>query len=307
MEMIQTYRKRTFIGQVRRVLARPQFWFGLLVLVPWFVWYVIFEYRPILLGLWMSMLKYNLLNPEQSKFIGFTNFATVLSYNRFWIALGNTFLYSILVYALSMPIALIVSWCIVTVKRGRGFYQFVTFIPVVISAVAVAMVGRMLFDPQSGLLNQILIDIHLPTKLWLASSDTAMITLVSVDVWKGLGFSVVLLSAAMLNIPETLFDAAKVDGVNGWQLLWHITIPLIANTTVMVSILNVMGGLQTYVFPVILGPGPGTSTLVINQIIIDEAFQSWKFGFASAISLIMFVIILVLTQLQMRFQATWEY
>jgi ABC-type sugar transport system permease subunit len=307
MDLTQQYKKRTLFEQVRRVFARPQFWFGMLVLVPWLVWYSIFEYRPILMGLWMSSLKYNLLNPDKSPFIGLANFINVFTYDRFWIALKNTFVYSLASYLISMPIALVISWCIFLVKRGRGFYQFVIFIPVVISAVAVAMVGRMLFDPQTGIINQILLSIGLPAGLWVQSSDTSLLTLIIVDVWKGLGFSIVLLSTAMLNIPESLYDAAKVDGVNGWQMLVQITIPLITNTIVMVSILNVMGGLQTYVFPVILGPGPGTSTLVINQIIINEAFNTWRFGFAAAISLIMFVIILVFTLIQMRFQSRWEY
>jgi ABC-type sugar transport system permease subunit len=112
----------------------------------------------------------------------------------------------------------------------------------------------------------------------------------------------------MLAVPESLYDAARVDGTNGWQMFRHITLPLIINTIAMVSVLSVMGGLQVYVTPVVLGPGPGTSTLVVNQLIIDEAFRAWRFGFATATSLVMFVFILILTVIQLRvLQRRWEF
>ncbi len=291
-----------------RILRRPQFWFGLAVLLPWAAWYVIFLYRPILMGFWMSVLNYNLLTPAESMFVGLRNFANVLTYDRFWIALQNTVTYSILQYILTIPLALLISWCIVSVKRGRQFYQFVVFLPVVVSLVAISMLFKMLMDPQFGTFNQVLRLLGLPTSQWVASSDTALISIVAVDVWKGVGFPVILLSTAMLNVPESLYDAAKVDGAQGWQLFRHVTLPLITNTIAMVSVLVVMSGLQVYVTPAVLGPGPGTSTLVVNQLIINEAFMAWRFGFATATALIMFVLILALTIIQMRvLQSRWQY
>jgi ABC-type sugar transport system permease subunit len=260
------------------------------------------------MGFQLSVLKYNLLAPETSEFIGLRNFANVLAYDRFWIALKNTVTYCALQYFLAMPLALLVAWCIVSVRRARPFYQFVIFLPVVVSLVAISMLFKMLMDPQFGTFNQVLRLFGLPTSQWTASSGTALISIVLVDVWKGLGFSVILLSTAMLAVPETFYDAAKVDGANGWQMFRHVTLPLIANSFAMVSVLSVLGGLQVYVMPVILGPGPGTSTLVINQLIIDEAFRAWRFGFATAASLLMFVLILVLTVIQLRvLQRRWDY
>ena len=164
-------------------------------------------------------------------------------------------------------------------------------------------------DPQFGTFNQILRLLRLPTCQWIASSDTALFSIVAVDVWKGLGLPVILLTTAMLNVPESLYDAARVDGARGWQMFRLVTLPLIANTFAMVSVLVVMGGLQVYVTPTVLGPGPGTSTVVVNQVIIGEAFgSSWRFGFAAAAALIMFLLILTLTVLQLRvLQARWQY
>ena len=300
--------RRPLTAQVRRVLRLPQFWFGLAIMVPWFAWYVIFAYRPVVMGLWMSMLKYIAMNPSASEFIGFDNFRNVLAFSRFWIALRNTALYAVMNYALAVPLALLVSWCIVSVKRGRRFYQFVAFLPVVVSFVAIAMLFRMLMDPQFGAFNMILRSLGLPAMGWISSSKTALQSIVMVDVWKGLGFSVVLLSTAMLNVPEEMYDAARVDGVNGWQMFRHVTLPLIANTIAMISVLSLIGSLQVYLSPQLLGPGPGTSTVVVNQIIIGEAFNSWRFGFATATAVLMFVVILVLTVIQMRvLQSRWQY
>jgi len=300
---------RPLSAHVGRVLKKPQFWFGVAVLVPWAAWYILFLFRPIFMGLWMSFLRYRVLKPETSRFVRFDNFVNVFTYDRFWIALKNTVLYSVLSYAIRMPLALIVSWCLVSVKRGRRFYQFVVFLPVVVSLVAISMLFIMLMDPQFGVFNRILRSLGLPTSMWVSGSKSALISIVLVDVWKGLGFAVVLLSTAMLAVPQSLYDAATVDGVSGWQLFRHITLPLIANSIAMVSVLGVIGGLQVYVTPTVLGPGPGTSTLVVNQLIIDEAFsESWRFGFASAMSLVMFLLILALTVIQMRvLQARWEY
>jgi len=299
---------RLFRVRLQRVLRRPQFWFGLVVLLPWAAWYIVFLYRPILMGFWMSVLNYNLLTPAESVFVGLKNFYNVFTYDRFWIALQNTVTYSVLQYVLTIPLALLTSWCIVSVKRGRQLYQFVVFLPVVVSLVAISMLFKMLMDPQFGTFNQVLRLLGLPTSQWIASSDTALISIVAVDVWKGVGFPVILLSTAMLNVPESLYDAAKVDGAQGWRLFRHVTLPLITNTIAMVSVLVVMGGLQVYVTPAVLGPGPGTSTLVVNQLIINEAFMAWRFGFATATALIMFAMILTLTIIQLRvLQSRWQY
>jgi ABC-type sugar transport system permease subunit len=299
---------RSVSEQIRRVLKRPQLWFGLAVMIPWFVFYVVVAYRPIFMGLWMSVLKYKLLNPSASEFIGIRNFQNVLSYERFWIALKNSATYAVFQYGLTMPLALLISWCIVTVKRGRRFYQFIIFVPVVASLVAISMLFTMLMDPQFGTFNRILRSLGLPTSMWVNGSRSALPSCVAVDVWKGLGFSVLLLSTAMLGVPESLYDAARVDGVNAWQEFRHVTMPLISNVVAMISVLVVNGALQVYITPNILGPGPGTSTLVMNQLIITEAFTNWRFGFGMATSLIVFVLILGLTIFQMRvLQRRWEY
>lgn len=310
MDSVHLETKKLSIAKLRvkKVLTKPQFWFGLAVMVPWLVWYIVFLYRPILLGLRISVMKYNAINPDLSRFIGLDNFRNILTYSRFWVALRNTVTYSLLQYALSMPLALIVAWSLIRVKRRQRFYEFVVFLPYVVSMVAISLLFKMLMDPQFGTLNRILRAVGLPTSRWVSGSRTAMISVVIVAVWKGLGFPVVLLSTAMRAVPKSLYDAAEVDGATGFQLFRYVTLPLIANSIVMVSVMTVIGGLQVYVLPSVLGPGPGKSTLVMNQLIIDEAFSNWRFGFGAGMAFLMLILILVLTVFQMRvLRRRWDY
>lgn len=291
---------RTLAQEFRRTLARPQFWFGLAVLAPWLAWYVVFFFRPVLLGFWMSVTSYNLLNPAETAFVGAENFQAIFAYERFWIALKNTLVYGGLIYLFTMPVALLAAWGIVSVKRGRRFYEFVVFLPVVSSLVAIALLFRMLMNTDIGVFNEILTTLGLPRSRWVNGSETSLISIVLVDAWKGLGFYIVLFATAMLNVPEELYDAARVDGAEGTQLFRHITVPSITNTLLLVSVIIVVGALQVYVSVTLLGPGPGTSTLVLNQFIVDEAFSSWQFGIATSASLVLFVIIMAITIVQLR-------
>jgi len=144
-----------------------------------------------------------------------------------------------------LPLAMAISVCLVNVRRGRNFYQGILFLPVVISLVAVALLFRMLMDPEIGQFNRILNSVGLPSFAWLSSSDTALVTVVGIGVWKGLGFYVVILTAGMLNIPSELHDAATVDGVNGWQRFRFMTLPLIAHTLALVMVILAIGALHS--------------------------------------------------------------
>ena len=293
-------RKRALTG-LGRALRRPQTHFALVVLVPCFAFYIYFVYRPIVFGLWLSLYHYGLLNPSHtSTFAGLGNFDSLFTYDRFWTAMRNTLIYTVLVYALTIPTALLLAWCISTIKRGRRLYEFVVFLPVVVSLVAIALLFRMLMDPQVGGLNMILHTLGLPTSQWIFGSDTALYSVILVDYWKGFGFYVILLLGGMLAVPEVLYDAAKVDGASHWRLFWHITLPGIMPIVLFVSIIAAINGLQVYVTPTVLGPGPGTSTLVLNQFIVATAFTEFNIGLATAASAVLFAIVLVLTLVQLR-------
>ncbi len=294
---------------LRKTLRKPQFWFGASVLVPTFIWYSIFGFGPILRAFWLATVKYQILNPADSTFVGLDNFRQLFDNPLFFIAVRNTFTWAVLEILFLLPLSIVVSVCLVNVSRGRQLYQTILFVPVVISLVAVVLLFRMLLDPDIGQINRILRSAGLPAPKWLTDSSIALQTTVGIGAWKGLGFYVIILTAGMLNIPRELNDAAVVDGTNEWQRFWRITIPLLGHTLALVMVLLVIGGLQQFTLPFILtGGGPGNSTYLFNLLIYNEAFQELRFGIATAAALLQFAFILLISVVQLKLiRPKWSY
>lgn len=292
---------------IRKMLRRPQFWFGLLVLVPILAWYVWFAFGPVLRAFWMATVNYNLMDPAASKFVGLKNFRQVFDYPLFWTAVRQTIKFSVVVYLGTLPLAIFVSVCLVSVVRGRGLYQFVIYLPVVVSYVAIALLFRMLMDPQTGQFNQILTALGLPKSKWITGADSALPSIAMIDIWKGLGFHVVIITAGLLGIPEEMYDASKVDGASSWHRFRYVTIPLLANTLLLESVIMVMGTLQAFTNAEVIGCA-GNSCFWISSLVYSEAFTNMRFGFATASAFVLFVFILLLTIIQVRvLKPEWQY
>jgi multiple sugar transport system permease protein len=296
---------------IRRALKKPQFWFGLVVLVPLVAWYIWFGFMPILRAFWMAVVDYNLLQPARSTFVGFKHFHTLFNYDLFRISVQHTLTYALVLYLVMLPLSLFVSVCLTSVVRGRNFYQFFIFLPVVVSLVAISLLFKMLMDPQVGQFNRILRGLGLPGSRFLTGPESALFSVIGVDIWKSLGFYVVILTAGLLNIPEEMYDAAKVDGAGGWQCFRHITLPLLGHTLALVSVLIVMQGLQVFTQVQVMPPspgGPGNATYVMNLLVYTEAFTNLRFGFATAAAFTLFILIFVITLIQLRLiRPTWSY
>lgn len=301
--------RRGLGSAVSQTLRKPQFWFGLSVIVPTLIWYWFFAYQPIILAFRLAVVKYQMLDPAGSPFVGLDNFRQLFENPLFLVSIRNTLTWAIFSFVGMLPISLLISVCLVNVRRGRNLYQGILFLPVVISLVAIALLFRMLMDPEVGQFNRILESLGLPTFQWLSSSDTALPTAVGIGIWKGLGFYVVILTAGMLNIPMELQDAATVDGVNGWQRFRYMTLPLLSHTLALIMVILAIGALQEFtgVF-VLTNGGPGNATYMYNLLIYQEAFQSIRFGTATAAALIQFVFIVLISILQLRLiRPSWSY
>ena len=301
--------KRGLGYAVRKTLRKPQFWFGVTIIIPTLIWYWFFAYQPIILAFRLAVVKYQLLDPAGSPFVGLDNFRQLFENPLFLVSIRNTLVWALFSFVAMLPISLLISVCLVNVRRGRNIYQGILFLPVVISLVAIALLFRMLMDPEVGQLNRILEAIGLPPFQWLSSSDTALATAVGIGVWKGLGFYVVILTAGMLNIPMELQDAATVDGVSGWQRFRFMTLPLLAHTLALIMVILAIGALQEFtgVF-VLTNGGPGNATYMYNLLIYQEAFQDIRFGTATAAALIQFVFIIFISILQLRLiRPSWSY
>lgn len=291
------------------VLKKPQLRFGLLVLVPILAWYLLLSFRPVFMGLRMAVIDYKLLDPGNSPFVGLQNFKVLFTmHQHFWMVVRNTLTYAVGINLTTVPLALAFAYCLSNVRRGRGFYQWALFVPVVLSMPAISLMFRFLMT-QNGVLNYLLLGVGLPTSKWLAGPRSALPSVAMVSLWKGLGGNIVLLTAGLLGIPQEMYDAAKMDGANAWQTFWRVTIPLLGPTLKLVMILVTIGSLQAYTSVIILtGGGPANKTLFINQFIMGEAFKSMNFGLASAAAFILFVAILLVTLVQLRLtRVEWEY
>jgi len=302
-------RSRGFGATVRKTLRKPQFWFGASIIIPTLIWYWFFAYQPIILAFRLAVVKYQMLDPAGSPFVGLDNFRQLFANPLFMISVRNTISWAIFSFVGMLPISLGIALCLVHVRRGRNFYQGLVFLPVVISLVAVALLFRMLMDPEVGQFNRILESVGLPAFEWLSSSKTALPTAVGIAIWKGLGFYVVILTAGMLNIPQELHDAATVDGVNAWQRFRFMTLPLLSHTLALVMVILAIGALQEFtgVF-VLTNGGPGNATYMYNLLIYQEAFQDIRFGTATAAALIQFVFIIIITIVQLRLiRPSWSY
>ena len=292
-----------------KILRKPQFRFGLLVLGFITAWYVVMSFRPIVMSLRMAVTDYQILDPGNSPWVGAENFKTLLfDYTLFRTAAKNTAVYALMVTLATIPLSLAIAAALAHVGRGRGFYQGAIFLPVVVSMAAIALLFRHLMDP-GGVLNHLLVSVGLPKWSWLVGARSVMPSIAAIATWKGLGGNVVIMLAGLLSIPEELYDAAKVDGAGALRQFQHVTLPLLGPTLKLVLILVTIGSLQAYQGVMILtNGGPANHTFLINQFVVEEAFSNFRFGMASAGAFILLVVSLVIVVFQLRImRSDWEY
>ncbi len=289
---------------------RPQTVFGLVVLVPVVIWYLVLSFRPVVMSFRMALVDYELLNPSESEWVGMQHFITLFtSYKLFWKSVRNTLMYSFFINVATVPLSILFAFCLVSVgKRARNRYQWVLFLPVVVSMAAMALLFKILMDP-SGILNYALGVFGIPPSKWLASPASALYSLAMVSIWKGLGSNIVILAAGLMSIPSEMYDAASVDGASGWHTFWWVTIPLLMPSLKLITILVVIGSLQAYTSAVVMtNGGPANSTLMISQFIMGVAFDGLRFGLASSAAFLLFIVIFSITLLQLRvMKREWEY
>jgi ABC-type sugar transport system permease subunit len=241
--------------------------------------------------------------------VGLDNFKQTFDNFLFPLALRNTLEWAVLQFAVMLPVSLVISFILASVIRGRNIYQAMIFLPVVIPLVAVSLLFRMLLDPDVGQIDTVLSNFNLPNSPFLNDMVTALPTAVGVSVWKGMGFYIVILTAGILHVPRELTEAALVDGANRRQRAWRITLPLLGHTMALITVLLIINGVQEFTLPFILtSGGPNNATYLLNLFIYDQAFTSLHFGIATSAALLEFVLILVISLIQLRLlRPKWSY
>ena len=271
----------------------------------------IFFFLPVLAALVMSVTDfdiYSLGDISRARFVGFSNYIDLFKNPLFWKALGNTCYFVLVGAPLSILISMLAAMALNSkMLRFKPFFRLTFFLPVVTTLVAVAVIWRYIYQTRFGLLNYLLSFVGINPVDWLGNPRWAMLALIVMAVWKGFGYNMIIFVAGLQNIPETLYEAARLDGANGWQEFRNVTLPLLAQTTGFITITTLIGYCQFFAEPYVMTDGgPLNSTLSIVLMMYKEGFKFWRMGYSAAIAFILFGIILIITLLQLRIQKRHE-
>ena len=272
-------------------------------LTPILSYFLVFSLAPIVGALFISLHEWPLLGGERT-FVGFRHFTDMLAEERFWNALQNTAYFTVAYVALVLVIGLGLALLLLSMSaRVRFFMRPIYFAPQVTSAVAVAIMAAWMFQPQIGIINSALKSLGFEGRiLWLNSTELVMPTIIGTAVWRSVGYSMVIFTAGLMNIPPDLYEAAMVDGANKWTAFWRITLPMLKPTTLFVFVTTTISGFQVFIEPKLMsGGGPGTASRVLMLEIYDRGFRFFNMGNASALAVYLFLIIAAIAWLQMRY------
>ncbi|MFP3155966.1 sugar ABC transporter permease [Lachnospiraceae bacterium ZAX-1] len=274
-----------------------RFWV-LIFLGPSLVGFLIFIALPIISSFAISFTNWDLLNPME--FIGVKNYMELFKDVTFWLGFKNTVAFIIGYLPCVMVIGLLTAMLLNSNLIGKTLFRGIYFLPVVTSWVAVSLVWKWLFNPQYGLVNYFLSLIGLHGPSWLTDPKTAMIAVIITSVWKDIGFIMVLYLGGLQGISPSLYEASSIDGANGWNQFFHITLPMLKPTTFFVSIISLINSFQVFdQVNIMTGGGPGNATTVMVQNIYNSAFNYFEMGKASAMSWVLFLIIFLVSLVQM--------
>jgi multiple sugar transport system permease protein len=265
------------------------------------LFFIAFFFAPIIMALLGSFHQWNPLK-GQYRFNGLDNWRMALSSSLFWRAMGNTVGFAAVAVAARVLIGLALASALhAKVVRFKSLFRTLYYLPTITPMVAVAFVWKFMYQPQFGLLNQLL-----GTQVnWLYDARYAMSAILFLTVWKDYGYAVVILLGGLYSLPTDCFEAAEIDGAGAWQRFRHIALPLLRPTILFIAITSLISYFQTYIPVMVLtGGGPGTQTYLASYIIFDQAFVKYNFGYASAISFVLFVIIAALTLGSFRLTGT---
>nr|MDK2850919.1 multiple sugar transport system permease protein [Candidatus Cloacimonadota bacterium] len=301
-----------------------------LYLLPALVIVVAFRLVPIVMSLLLSFFDWSLQGT--GRFIGFENYATMIKDPVFWQSMGNTFWLVIILVPSSIVLSLIFAVLLNRIKYFKSLFRIVYFMPFVTSLVAVSIVWKLIFNEQTGLMNTLLGYIGISPQGWLSESrgiflmmfegsgienlpkffhgpSQALFAIIIMTVWKGLGYNTIIYLAGLQNISKVYYEAAEIDGASKGRQFWNITVPLISPTTFYVLIMTTITSFQTFsqIYLMTDKGGPLNTTKLIVYYIYEKGFDVLEMGYASAVALALFVLILALTIFQRRMEKHVNY
>jgi ABC-type sugar transport system permease subunit len=299
-------------ARVRR--RTPITWFrgggiaNLLFVLPMLFVFVFFSWSPIVQSVIMSLQKTNLI---VSEWVGLDNYMIVLTDPELGRAVINTLYFAMLALLFGFPLPLFMAVLMSEVKRGKGWYSALAYLPVVIPPVVAVLLWKFFYsaDP-SGVFNTVLGAVGIPPQPWIQDAVQAMPSLVLEATWAGAGGSIIIYLAALLGVPPELYDAADVDGAGIWKKVWHVTLPQLRGILFIMLILQVIATAQVFLEPFLFtGGGPAGATKTVLLYIYDKAFRNslgGDYGEATAVSVLLAVVLAVLSWLYFKLTDRWS-
>lgn len=295
---------QSHIGQVKeRRLLKPATVLALQAytfLLPSFIGLLLFLLLPIIAVAVLSLFNWGLLS--QPTFIGFKNYTDLFSTSTFWRSLAVTFYYVLLNIPMQTLFALLLAMLLNQKLPGRGIFRTIFVVPWMATPVAMGVVWQWLFDPQYGALNTFLGVFHITGPAWLSSPSWAMPAVAAVNIWQYTGYNMLFFLAGLQGIPEYFYEAASIDGAKPIQQFFAITLPLLNPTMFFVLVTDIIGSAQVFdtVYVMTQG-GPGQATAVLNFNIFRQAFVFFHAGYASALSMVLFLVLVIITLFQVLY------
>ncbi|WP_174452902.1 carbohydrate ABC transporter permease [Demequina iriomotensis] len=277
--------------------------------LPMILVFAIFSWTPIVRSVVMSFQRTNLLTPAE--WVGLDNFEAVLNDPLLGTAVVNTLYFAALALVMGFPIPILMAVLMSEVKRGKGIYSALAYLPVVVPPVVAVLLWKVFYDASpDGVFNTMLGWFGIGPQPWLQSPDMAMPSLVIEATWAAAGGSIIIYLAALLSVPPELYDAAEVDGASIWRKAWHVTLPQLRGVIFVMLILQILATAQIFLEPFLFtGGGPNNSTVTVLLLIYRYAFQNslgGNYGMATALSVMLALFLAVLSFVYFRLTNRWS-
>jgi multiple sugar transport system permease protein len=297
-------------ARFRRDLGREETRWAFLFLLPWIVGFIIFTGGPMIASLVISFTNMGLA--RDFDVVGVANYQRLAADPRVALALQNTIFYAVLHVPLAMGLGLLLAMMLLRVGRAAGFFRTVFYLPTVTPTVAVGALFLFLLNGQVGIVNRALAFVGIEGPNWTTDPNWIKPGIVLMSLW-ALGSTVVIFFAALRNVPLELYEAARVDGAGAWQQFRNITVPMISGALFFTLIVNTIAALQMFdqVYAMYFGNQPSTAGdrqgLFYVVYLFNEAFKNFRLGYASALAWVLFIVIMVITVIQLRLSKRWVY
>ena len=278
-----------------------------LFVLPALIPLIVFWIYPILRSVYISFTDWDYMSPTYN-FVFLDNFIALFKDDRFYDALWNTLVFTVGTLVPTIVLGLLLAQLMQKAFKGSGIVKFILFSPWITPTVAISIVWTWIYDPDTGIANAVLEFLHLPALQWIKSSETAMLAVIIVTVWKSLGYAMIFYLSALEKVPGELYEASGLDGAKSWQRFRDVTLPCISPTTFFLVIITMVSSLQAYdQIQILTQGGPSGSTRTLLYMYYQLGFEEFNMGQATAVAIVMIILTVLLSAIQFTASKKWVH